>query len=162
MKRMLSSIAAFLTGLLITVSFPTVFEGVEFPNLGYLVWFALVPFIRAIRYATLRQVAVLTFIMSFTCNALTSYWIYHAMHTYGGLSPLASLAGIASMAAILASIHGCFVVFALWLGRTGRVPADLTFSSLWVLYEWIRNYGPFGGYPWSNLGYTQRQRVIRE
>lgn len=155
MSNLLSYLAAFLTGLLITVSFPTVFEGIQFPNMGFLIWFALVPFIRAVRYASLRQVAVLTFIMSFTCNSGTSYWIYHAMHEYGQLSPLSSLAGIASMASILAVMHACFVVFALWLGRTERVPLDLIFSSLWVLYEWVRNYGPFGGYPWSNLGYTQ-------
>lgn len=156
-KTSTAYLAAVLSGLFIAISFPTVVEGIVFPKLGWLMWFALIPFIMAIRYASLKRAAVLTLIMSGLCNALTSYWIFHALYDFGGLSIVTSVAGVLTVASIMAVLHAVFIFVALYVGRREWVVYDLLFPSLWVCYEWVRNHVPFGGYPWSNLGYTQSE-----
>ena len=92
---------------------------------------------------------------SFSWNALTSYWIFNALYFNGQLSVIASLGVLATMAFLLAALQSFFIPLTLALVRRGGLPFALTMAGLWAVYEWVRNYWPFGGYPWANLGYSQ-------
>lgn len=92
---------------------------------------------------------------SFATAALvgTFWWLFIAMHTYGGLAaPLSALAVLA-LAAFLGSYYagatGCF-----WLMRRyGRVPDALLFAALWLLAELARGT-LWTGFPWGASGYA--------
>lgn len=148
-------LAALLSGLLASICFPTIVEGVRFPNLSWLAWVALVPYILVLRKSPLWRVALLTFLFSFLWNGLTSYWIFIALYFNGKISFGLSLGILTFMATGMGAMHAVFVAVALWLGRRGRIPFILILPAAWTLYEWARNFWPFSGYPWSNLGYTQ-------
>jgi apolipoprotein N-acyltransferase len=105
--------------------------------------------------ARLGRATALTFIFSFSWNALTSYWIFNALYFNGQLSAVASLAVLSTMAFLLATLQAAFVSLTLVLIRRFRLPWVLAMPGLWAIYEWVRNYWPFGGYPWANLGYSQ-------
>jgi apolipoprotein N-acyltransferase len=147
--------AALLSGLLAALSFPTIVSGFHFPNLSWLAWVALIPYLRVLERSRLGSAAAITFVFSFAWNALTSYWIFNALYFNGQLSALASLGVLSLMALLLASLQSIFMVLTLLLVRRGGFPFILTVPSLWAIYEWVRNYWPFGGYPWANLGYSQ-------
>ncbi len=148
-------LAALLSGLLLTLSFTTVFNGFHLPDLSILAWIGLVPLIVVCRRAPLRRVALASFIAGTVFNALVSYWIFHAMNHYGGLSPLASLAGVLAMATLLGVMQALIFWLVFWLERQGAVPLLFLLPFFWMFNEWLRNYGPFGGYPWSQLAYSQ-------
>jgi len=148
-------IASLLSGILIAISFPTIIFGVQFPDLFWLAWIALVPYLLVFRTTTLRRATLLTFLLSLVCNSLTSYWIYQALHHFAGLNALEGALCVIGTGILMAVPHAAFVLIALWLGRRELVPFILLFPTSWSLYELFRNYVPFGGYPWSNLAYTQ-------
>ncbi len=154
MKALFTSI---VSGLLVSLAFPTVVEGVYFPNLGWLAWFALVPLFWICQGATWRQVLWYNFIHGLVYNAATSYWIFYAMHRYGGLPVVSSIAGVLAMASILGLMQGLFVALAYQLSHKARISLLVLLPFVWALYEWARTYGPFGGYPWSQLTYTQSE-----
>lgn len=148
-----------MSGVLAAASFPTIVGGYHFPNLSYLAYFALIPYLLTLRANHLGRAAVSTFLFSFCWNGLTSYWIFNALYFNGQLNMAASLGVLAFMATGLALVQVVFITGALWLSRLFRFPLILSLPSAWVLYEWLRNYWPFGGYPWANLGYTQASHL---
>lgn len=152
-------LAASLSGLLLTLSFPTVIGGVHLPNLSMLAWVALVPLVVVCRRAPLHQVALLHFVTGLIYNALVSYWIFYAMYRYGGIPFLASVGGVLGMASIFGFILAVAGVLIFAAQRRLRMPLAVIFPIGWVLHEWVRNYVPFGGYPWSQLGYTQASHL---
>ncbi|HKY62215.1 MAG TPA: apolipoprotein N-acyltransferase [bacterium] len=151
--------AAFLSGLLAALSFPTIVAGHHFPDLSWLAWVALIPYLSTLEPTRLGRAAGLTFLFSFSWNALTSYWIFNALYFNGQLSVAASLGVLATMAVLLAGLQSAFIPLTLFLIRRFRLPWVLTMAGLWALYEWVRNYWPFGGYPWANLGYSQATSI---
>src|SRR5687767_9678157 len=98
-------LAAFLSGLLAALSFPTIVAGQHFPNLSWLAWIALIPYLSTLPTARLGRAAALTFIFSFSWNALTSYWIFNALYFNGQLGVVASLGVLATMAFLLAALQ---------------------------------------------------------
>jgi len=148
-------LAALLSGILVALAFPTIVGGIHFPNLSWLAWVALIPYLSVLQPQRLGRSAALTFVFCFSWNALASYWIFNALYYNGQLSAASSLAVLATMALLLAGLQSAFIPLALFLIRRFRLPWTLVMPSLWAIYEWLRNYWPFGGYPWANLGYTQ-------
>jgi apolipoprotein N-acyltransferase len=143
----------------LTLSFPTAIDGYVLPDLGFLIWVALVPLFIIIRHVSAWRAALITFCFAVLYNALVSYWIIHATYVYGGLSSLASLATLLAMATLLGLMLMAFLWVARYLSLRHHVPWTLSLPALWILHEWARSYGPFGGYPWSNLAYTQSQFI---
>ncbi|MCE9624352.1 MAG: apolipoprotein N-acyltransferase [Deltaproteobacteria bacterium] len=148
-------LAALISGLLAAISFPTIVAGRHLPNLSWLAWVALVPYWVGIRESRGRLLAFSTFLLGLFWNGLTSYWIFNALYFNGQLSWPASLGVLAFMSVTMGALLALFVCFGLSLSRRFRLPAVLVFPAIWVFYECFRNYAPFGGYPWSNLGYSQ-------
>jgi apolipoprotein N-acyltransferase len=148
-------LAAIFSGCLMALSFPTIVGGVHFPNLFCLAWVSLIPYLLVLRPDRPGQVALLTLILGTFWNGLTSYWIFNALYFNGQLSLASSLGVLAFMAVGFGVILSAFITLALFLARRFYLPLFLVLPTAWTFFEWSRNYGPFGGYPWSNLGYSQ-------
>lgn len=148
-------LAAILSGLLAALSFPTIINGVHFPNLYFLAWFALIPFFLGLQHQKLFPCLIQCILLGTVWNGATSYWIFHALYFNGQLSWLGSLGVLAFMAVGMGVILSGFFGVALWLHRRWGLSLMLLLPIFWTLFEWVRNYGPFGGYPWANLGYSQ-------
>ncbi|MBI4367285.1 MAG: apolipoprotein N-acyltransferase, partial [Deltaproteobacteria bacterium] len=87
--------------------------------------------------------------------ALSLYWLYTARLAVGGLAPWTAVLVLLLSIAILASFVGAAVGCARWISlRRPRDPVWLL-PVVWVACDWLRNYFPFGGFPWSVLGQTQ-------
>jgi apolipoprotein N-acyltransferase len=149
-------LAAVLSGLLAALSFPTIVAGFQLPNLFWVAWVALIPFLIVLRrQKSLGRAAALSFVFGLSWNAFTSYWIFNALYFNGQLSWVASLGVLLFMGAGLSLLLVVFLLTAQVLSRRFDLPWVLVLPGFWTFYEWVRNYFPFGGYPWANLGYSQ-------
>jgi apolipoprotein N-acyltransferase len=87
------------------------------------------------------------------CLAATFWWLFVAMHTYGGLAaPLATLA-VFLLAALLALYYGA--ACALWwrLAQRHAAPSALLFGVIWMMAEMARGTW-LTGFGWGAGGYA--------
>lgn len=119
-----------------------------------LAWVALVPFFLAIEGMPAGGAARAGFTMGMFYFFGTTYWIYHSMHDYGGMSLLASLAAVIALAAYLSLYTTAFAALYAAKIRHTKLPALLVAPVLWVSLEYLRSY-LLTGFPWSTLGYSQ-------
>lgn len=147
-------IVALFSALLVALSFPTVINGVHFPNLSGLIWVSLVPLFLLLQGQSYRRAFVVIVTHSVFYNSLVSYWIIHALTIHGELPSLASLLILAAIGFLLGLMLSLPLLLARWAERRYAVPWTLTAPVAWLFAEYVRNYGPFGGYPWANLGYA--------
>ena len=106
---------------------------------------------------TPRQGAWLGWLFVTTWLGGTFWWLYVAMHTYGGLpAPLAAIAVLA-LAGTLALYYAgaCALFLALFAGVVGanKTWAAVVFASLWMLAEMARGTW-FTGFGWGAAGYA--------
>lgn len=143
-----------LSGLLAGLSFPALLK-ISF-SWGPLAWFALVPVYLRLFSGNRKGRAVFWegWITGLCLYGVSLYWVFIAMHVYGGVSTGVSLAGLFLLIAVLAF----FLAGSFWAAHFFRqwgVPAAVAFPACWVLQDWVRNFFPFGGFSWSSLAYSQ-------
>ncbi len=84
----------------------------------------------------------------------TFWWIFIALHTYGGLPAVLSVVAVVALAALLAIYYavvcGCFVL----LAPVRPAWAAIVFASLWVLAELARGVW-LTGFGWGAVAYAQ-------
>ncbi|MFH1873822.1 MAG: apolipoprotein N-acyltransferase [Pseudomonadota bacterium] len=148
-------IFAMVTGVLVCFSFPAIFFGWQVPNLGWLGWIALVPLLVAIHQVNWRQAFILTFISALVWYAGSLYWVYNALHNYGGLSSLTSVLVTILMIVVLAAYIAVVPLLAKWIDASFHIEPIVILPVLWVAVEYSRNYFPFNGFPWANLAMSQ-------
>jgi apolipoprotein N-acyltransferase len=142
------------SGVLLSV-LSGVFLTLGFPKLGwyYFSWVALIPLFLALPERTGKQAFAFGFICGLVHYFGTLYWMYYALHQYGGIPASVAISVLFLPCAYLAIYLGCFAVIArrwqayplLWL---------LGLPGVWVALELIRAH-LLTGFPWANLGYTQ-------
>jgi apolipoprotein N-acyltransferase len=135
-----------LSGVLLTLGFP---------KLGwyYFSWVALIPLLLALHGRTKRQAFILGCICGLVHYLGTLYWMFYALHQYGGIPASLSAFVVLLPCAYLALYLGCFAIVAcewfayplLWV---------LGLPGVWVALELVRAH-LLTGFPWANLGYTQ-------
>jgi apolipoprotein N-acyltransferase len=142
-------IGPLVSGVAIVLCFPG-------PGLFPLAWFALVPLlVFVVERRSWRSLLAGHFIFSLVYFGGVLYWIPHVLIVYGELArPIAWV-----LLVLLAFLMSCFLLpfsfLSQWTGRRS-IRAGLACAPLyWVLTEWIRNYLPFGGFPWARLADTQ-------
>lgn len=158
---------------MVCFSFPTVLFGWHAPELGIIGWVALVPLFLAIRSASSRKAFALTFLSALVWYGGSLYWIFRAMHTYGKLPALTSvlvnvlLVVVVSAYIALAPMLARFIVLKTMKmpppphplprgeGEGGGWPMLTLLPTLWVTFEFLRNYVPCNGFPWSNIAMSQ-------
>lgn len=141
--------------LLVSLSFHRILFGIELPNLGFLAWFGFVPLFLLVYESTPRQAFLYGWITSTLIFALSAFWLYTTLHLHGGFGPIASLALILLLALLLGLFHGLTLFLAKLLSTRGE--PLLIFPVVWTLLEGVRNYIPFGGWPWFNIAMSQSQ-----
>ena len=136
---------AIISGALLILCFPHA-------DLGFLAWFALIPFLMTFPHARARLAFGRGFLcgLTFFCGLL--YWIaVFTHHVIGALGYLAWLI-LSTRESLWVGLFAAGVNF-VW-GRTGTLGRLLAVPSLWTLCEWARQLGSLG-LGWGDLGYTQ-------
>jgi apolipoprotein N-acyltransferase len=136
--------AAVLAGIALSLAFPG-------PDLGPVVFVALVPLLLAVESVSPRRAAALGYLAGFVFFGLLILWIPTDFLSWtGAVGWLAWLA--------LAAAQACFVaVFAALVPATRRLGGFriLLLPACWVTLELIRAHVPIGGFPWGILGVSQ-------
>lgn len=152
MKVLLSTL---VTAFLLPLAYPMVIAGFHVPQLPWLAWVILIPWLYAIQGTSFWRAMGLTFFMAFIANGVICYWMYIAMTEFGGVAPSVASSGVL----VVGLLHGLFltpfVAIAWFLCRRFHINSLIAYPVLWTLWEWVHTYIPFGGFPWTNLAYSQ-------
>lgn len=148
-------IAAALSGILAAFSYPTVFSGVRFPEMGFLAFFAWIPLFLSLRRAGPGRSFAGAFVASLFHYSIGMYWIYTAMNSFGGLSPALTVASLAILFAVLSAYFAAIFAISAWIVRITGWRMRLVRPFVWVGIEFLRGHLPAGGFPWSQVGYSQ-------
>ncbi|MGD8386507.1 MAG: apolipoprotein N-acyltransferase [Desulfobacteraceae bacterium] len=146
----ISLLAAALSGLLLTASFP------PGSTRGF-AWIALVPLLAALR----DRSKSLRFYMGLTAGLVhflsLMYWIIVVLKGYGGLPLAISMIVLLALTAYLALYPAFFALLFPWMWRS-RFALLLT-AGTWVILEYVR--GEFlTGLPWCFIGHSQGAHPI--
>ena len=147
-------IPLFLSIILVTLSFPTAFGDFVLPDMGFLIWIALVPALVAMMRKNWHHAGRYGAALAFGYYLLSMYWLFFAMKNFGGLSATLSVLVLMLLALILAAYAGFAFFSASFLYRRYAVPVSLTLPFFWIVCEWLRERMPFNGYPWSAFAYA--------
>ncbi|MFA4874848.1 MAG: apolipoprotein N-acyltransferase [bacterium] len=155
MKTSSQILCALLSGVLVCFSFPTVLFGWHAPEMGWLAWVALVPLIAAVRGATPRKAFSLTFLSAIVWYGSSLYWVFRAMHTFGGLSSLTSALVLVLLTVIVAAYVALAPMAARLVTLRWRGEFVAWLAVFWTAAEFCRNYFPCNGFPWANIAMSQ-------
>lgn len=142
------------SGVLLSV-LSGVFLTLGFPKLGWtgFAWVALVPLLLALRDRTHKQAFALGCLCGLVHNFGALYWMYYALHQYGGIPASLAICVLFLPCAYLALYLGGFAVISrLW--QDYPLLWVLGLPGVWVALELLRAHF-LTGFPWVNLGYTQ-------
>lgn len=125
---------AIFSGLLTALSF-------DFPQLSFLIWFSLVPFLYLIAGSNLKQGVIYAFTFGLTHYTAVLFWV-------GNVTVLGLI--------FLLVYLSCYPVLFFLLGRSflKRPFALITLPCLWVMLEVLKE-SIWCGFGWANLGYSQ-------
>jgi len=148
-------IAAALSGILAGFSYPTVFGGKMLPDLGFLAFFAWVPLFVSIRASRSKGAFAKAFFASLFHYGIGMYWLYTAMHSFGGLSPFLSVLVLLILVVFLSAYFGLIFLVSQWICRHQSWSPLWVRPFVWVAFEFLRGHAPANGFPWSQIGYSQ-------
>ncbi|MFH0925270.1 MAG: apolipoprotein N-acyltransferase [bacterium] len=141
-------ILAIFSGILLFLCFPK-------PDMGLLAWIALVPMLIALEDVASRKEAfslgLLTGLFFYTA---TLYWVIIAMHNYGGINYLLSLALLVLLVVYMSLYIGIFTIVIYDLKKRCPILYILAIPIGWTGLEYMRSWF-FTGFPWVSLGYSQ-------
>lgn len=146
---------AALSGVVAAFTYPTVFGGHRLPNLGWMAFFAWVPLFIAVRKSSPRNAFGKSFVASLLHYGIGMYWIYTALNSFGGLSPMVAILALLLLVAILSAYFGMIFWVSQWICRSLAIPTLWVRPFVWVGIEYLRGHFPAGGFPWSQIGYSQ-------
>jgi len=140
--------------------FEGMFKGV---SLGWLQCLALAGLAFFLdRSRNTKQAFFMGWMFSLAWIAGSTWWLFIAMNTYGGLAaPLAGVA-VALLAGLLALFYGCACGVFHMLCKTGvsLLPRATAFAALWTLAELVRGT-LFTGFPWGAVGYAHVDSLLQ-
>ncbi len=147
--NLLSLLLPALAGLLLFCCFPRISQ-------GYLAWFALTPLICHVARAASKKQA---FLGGFICGVVAWFgllvWIPRVLAHYGGVPQVLAWFLYLLMVAFLSLFPAAASLLTrICIERSGA-RSLLVFPFAWVAFEYLRNYFPFGGFPWLLIGYSQ-------
>ena len=155
MNRIHKILFSMLSGILVSISFPTLIFGFHFPNLSLIAWVALVPLFVVVSSARPRNAFIYTFIAGLVLYSTSLFWLYKAIHGFGGLSIATSMSVMFLLFLILSCTTGFAPLFARLIQKRWRGELIVLLPVCWTAIELIGNYVPFGGFPWSNIAMGQ-------
>jgi apolipoprotein N-acyltransferase len=121
--------------------------------LWWLQLFAVGMLFLAVRRATPAEAAWRGGIFGFAWLGGSLWWLYIAMHRYGGLPAWMSVAAVLLLCAVLALyLAGAMAAFARWRAAS-PLGCWAGFAAWWLLAELARGSW-FSGFPWAASGYA--------
>ena len=148
---------AALTGLLLTISFPSwnpSWDGSYFAFIGLIPVFFACETWNVHRKQSIKQTFFLGFVAGLIYFAGTLYWVTISMHQYGNLPWAASVFLMLLLSAYLAVYVGCFTTLISFSQKSFLAMAPLT----WTALEYLRGH-LLTGFPWNALGYSQYRNL---
>jgi apolipoprotein N-acyltransferase len=130
--------------------------GLSFPPYGAaaLAWFALVPFLIALRGLSAGKTLLLAWISGLTMAYAITDFLPESVATYYGQGVVFGLLlFVASVTVMCCLSHMLFAVWYRWPGRSEGLLSPLVVGAAWVVAEFVR--GDLEGNPWGTMGYTQ-------
>jgi apolipoprotein N-acyltransferase len=146
---------AIATGVLVCLSFPAIFGGWHLPEMGWLAWIALVPLLMAIRQAPPSRAFLLAFLAGGVFFGGSVYWVYRAMHAYGGLPASTSVAVTVLLVVFIAAYLALAPMAARFVAARAGGEFIAWLAVFWTAVEFARDHIPFNGFPWSNIAMSQ-------
>ena len=154
---------ALLTGVLLGLSQPLVIEALGDEPIdrsgltGLLALVGFVPVLVALRGAGPKRAYWLGFLASFVQFTINLQWLVVAMVVFGRIPLVLSWIILAVLTAAMASyVAAAYAITRVLVGRLrwrGQPwPMWLVFPVALTAVETLRNFGPVGGFPWSNVG----------
>ncbi len=138
-----------LTGLLLAASFPRASQ-------GFLAWIAFVPVILFLSQArSVTGAFVGGFIAGFLESFLLLIWVPLVLTRYGGLSGALAWFAYTLMIVMLACYPAAVCALTKYACKRCGDAFILAFPFVWVLFEFLQSFSPFGGFPWLLAGYSQ-------
>ena len=141
---------AAISGLLLTGAFPKI-------GFDWLIWFALLPLLYALRNMPAWVAFRLGFVTGLIHFLTLLYWLVPVMRTYGYLPAYLSITLLCLFAAVLALFIALFSAVLAAFGKT-PVRSLIMIPIGWVALEYLRTF-IFSGFPWELLGYSQFNRL---
>lgn len=151
--------AVFLTGFLNFLMHPFVLFGYQFPDLGFLAWFYLVPLILGIHRYSLKNKIILCFLSSMIAHYGMFYWLMTAMQKFGGLNFFQSLGAMTIMFFILSLVFALMLSFASWINHLIKIPFFILLPIFMVTRDFLLHHLLFNGFPWEIVPYSQGQWI---
>lgn len=155
MKLRYQIILSLLSGVLVCISFPTLIAGVQLPEMGPLMWIALVPLILAVRQAPPRRAFCLTFLAALVWYGGSLFWVYRAMNTYGHLPAVTSVLVLILLVVIVAAYIALAPLLARFIETRWRGELLIWLAVCWTAVEILRNFVPCNGFPWADVAMSQ-------
>ena len=148
-----------LSGFFFAISFPTTWCGFKLPNFGWLVWVALIPLLIAIEKDNFKKIFQKTFLFASVFTFITLSWILTVLYKNAGYPLWTSFLCLVFIVFVIGLYIGIGFVGAKYISNKTGVPSYITIPIAWVIAEYITNFWPLGGFPWTNLGYSQQYNL---
>ena len=132
----MSIFLSIISALLLILSFPK-------PNLGFLAWVALVPWLFALQQTKPRRAFLLSYMVGVIFFSGSLYWVTYV-----------SSLGFSILVLYLGLYFAVFGLFFSILNTQYSILNLLFIPCLWVALEYIRSH-LFSGFGWALLGYSQ-------
>ena len=100
-----------------------------------------------------RQAAARTWMFTTAWLTATFAWLYTALHTYGDLPALLTMAAVAGLAAVLALYYAAAGALYVYLKPADPTGQALLWGSLWMMAELARAIW-FTGFGWGGVAYA--------
>lgn len=148
---LLPFLLAVLAGLAHAVSIASPWDGqplwwLQLLALGVLAWLLD-------RERHWKRAALLGWLFALAWLVGTFWWLFIAMHTYGGLPALLAVIAVIALAAILALYYAAACGAFVALAPASKAWSALLFAALWLLAELARGSW-FTGFAWGASGYA--------
>ena len=153
-NKHINYLASFVAGLLYPLAFaPLSFYPLAFVSVAivFFLWSRLTP----------KQTFVSGWFFGMGLFGLGVSWIFVAIHVFGNTP--------AAVAAFMVFLFVAFVSLVIaiqvmlynkyFINRGNILTQVLAFSSLWLIFEWLRGW-ILNGFPWLNLGASQTDTVL--
>ncbi len=169
LRRSTAFAAAIVGGLLLGLSQPFVAEpfGTEpIDQTGWTGLLALIGYVPALvgmKHAGPKRAYWIGFFALWVQFSIIVYWVTVAMTVFGGIPWLVALPVLLLLTSAMAgAVAAAFAVTRMIVGRF-FVPQWIVFPAALTAIELLRNFGPLGGFPWGNVGYsTATVPVLRQ
>lgn len=148
---LVQSLLSGFSGILLALSFPLA-QGRTLTILG---WFALVPFLLALKNSSPKRAFFLGLLLGIIAYLGILYWIPYCMITYANMPRVLAYFALFLLVLILAGYLGLFSWLLRILALKSRFNLIIFGALLWVAIEYLRSYFPLGGFPWALLGNSQ-------